>query len=68
MYASPTGCTHAKTEKKKKKKKNATEVTVSDYAAEPSSRGGPPMCSPFVLAKVDHLISSPFFYVNLMHF
>ena len=44
-----------------KKKKNATEVTVPDLTQRSLHRPGPPMCSPFVLVKRDHVISSPFF-------
>ena len=63
IYASQTWCTHAK-----KKKKNATESDRSCLAAFDfpqrsfdRRRRGPPMCSPFFLAKRDHLISSPCF-------
>ena len=65
MYASPTWCTHAK-------KKNETEVTVHtslafDFAQRSLHRMGPPMCSPFIVAKRDHLVSSLFF-VKVMHY
>ena len=51
MYGSSTCCTHAK------KKTTRPMSRILLYAAEPSSARGPP----FVLAKRDHLISSPFF-------
>ena len=53
MYASPTKCTQVGRGVRMQKKKSATEVTVClalDFT-EPSSRGGSPMLSPFVLAK-----------------